>query len=132
MRPLLGLFSEQIYSVSRVVVGFLFWQHGAQKLFAMFGQERAVDLFSLLGLAGFIEFLGGGLIMLGLLTSWAAFVASGEMAFAYFIAHNPQGFSPIQNTGERAAMYCLIFLYFAARGSGPWSLDRLIWRGKGA
>ena len=131
MKPLLGRFSDHIHSISRVVVGFLFWQHGAQKLFAMFGQEQAVDLFSQPGLAGIIEFFGGALIMLGLLTPWAAFVASGEMAFAYFISHYPRGFSPIQNSGERAAMYCFVFLYFASRGAGPWSLDRLIWGRKG-
>ncbi len=132
MKPLLGLFSQYIYSILRVVVGFLFSLHGAQKLFAVLGREEAVDLFSRSGLAGIIEFFGGGLIMFGLFTPWVAFVASGEMAFAYFISHNPRGFWPIMNSGERAVLYCFVFLYFASRGSGPWSLDRVIWGGKGA
>jgi putative oxidoreductase len=125
-------FSEHIYSAARIVVGFLFWQHGAQKLFAMFGQEEAVELFSRAGLAGIIEFVGGGLIMLGLFTPWVAFIASGEMAFAYFLSHYPRGLSPIENSGERAVMYCFVFLYVASRGAGPWSLDRLVFGRKRA
>ena len=127
VRPPLRAFVDQIYSIARVVIGFLFWQHGAQKLFAMFGQEEAVPLASQMGLAGIIEFFGGALIMLGLFTQWAAFVSSGEMAFAYFLNHFPDGYSPIENSGERAVFYCFVFLYFAARDSGPWSLDRLVW-----
>jgi putative oxidoreductase len=126
VRPPLRAFVEPIYSIARIVIGFLFWQHGAQKLFAMFGRDEAVPLASQMGLAGIIEFFGGALIMLGLFTPWAAFVASGEMAFAYFINHFPDGYSPIENEGERAVFYCFIFLYFAARDSGAWSLDRLI------
>jgi putative oxidoreductase len=127
----LRAFSDQIYSIARAVVGFLFWQHGAQKLFAMFGQDERVELFSQMGLAGIVEFFGGALIMLGLFTPWASFVASGEMAFAYFLNHFPDGGSPIENSGERAVFYCFVFLYFASRGSGVLSLDRLI-RGRQA
>lgn len=127
MRSPLRGFVDQIYSIARVVVGFLFWQHGAQKLFGMFGQDERVELVSQMGLAGIIEFFGGALIMLGLFTPWASFVASGEMAFAYFLNHFPDGYSPVENSGERAVFYCFVFLYFAARGSGPWSLDRLAW-----
>ena len=69
--------------------------------------------------------------MLGLFTPWVAFLASGEMAVAYFIAHSPRGFWTVMNGGELAVFYCFVYLYFASRGSGPWSLDRLIWAGKG-
>ena len=131
MKPLLGFLSEYICFVLRVVVGFLFSLHGAQKLFAVFGAEQAVNLFSLLGLAGIIEVFGGSLIMLGLFTPWVAFIASGMMASAYFLVHYPRGVWPIMNGGEPAVLFCFVFLYFASRGSGPWSLDRVIWTGKG-
>ena len=127
MERLLGPFSPYLYAVMRIVVGLLFACHGAQKLFGMFGQDERVELVSQMGLAGIIEFFGGALIMLGLFTPWASFVASGEMAFAYFLNHFPDGYSPVENSGERAVFYCFVFLYFAARGSGPWSLDRLAW-----
>ncbi len=129
--PFLGRFSGESYSIARVVVGFLFLQHGAQKLFAVLTEGAAADFFSRTWFAGVIEFFGGGLIMLGLFTPWVAFLASGEMAFAYFIQHNPRGFWPILNAGEPAAFYCFVYLYFASRDSGPWSLDRLIWGGTG-
>jgi putative oxidoreductase len=89
----------------------------------MFG-GRQVELLSLYGLAGVIELVGGVLIMIGLLTSVAAFIASGEMAYAYFTAHVPRGTWPIQNGGELAALYAFVFLYIAARGAGTWSVDR--------
>ena len=132
MKPFLGSYSSQIYSITRIVTGFLFWQHGAQKLFAAFGQEQTVDLFSRPGLAGVIEVVGGGLITLGLFTPWAAFIASGEMASAYFLAHYPRAFWPIMNAGEPAVLYCFVFLFFTTRDSGVWSLDRLIWGNKAA
>ena len=125
MRPL-GRVSEFIYSITRIVVGFVFSLHGTQKLFGVLGQEVVDTLVSLRGLAGIIELFGGALITLGLYTGWAAFIASGEMAFAYFISHNPRGFWPVMNGGERVVIYCFVFLYFAARGSGPLSLDRII------
>lgn len=131
MKPLLGLFSEYIYFALRVVAGFLFLLHGAQKLFAVFGRDQAVDLVSLLGFAGIIELLGGSLIVLGLFTPWAAFIASGTMASAYFLVHYPRGGWPIENNGELAVLFCFVFLYFCSRDSGPWSLDRVIRTGKG-
>ena len=109
------------------MAGFLFLLHGVQKLFPVLGTDDTVDLLSRLGLAGLIELFGGGLITLGLFTPWVAFVASGEMASAYFMAHYPGGFWPISNGGEPAVLYCFVFLYFATRGSGAWSLDRVIW-----
>jgi putative oxidoreductase len=77
----------------------------------------------LFGLAGLIELVGGLLIAIGLFTSWAAFIASGEMAVAYFKVHFPQGFWPVQNQGELAVLYCFVFLYMAARGGGRYSVD---------
>ncbi len=120
--------SDLIYSVARAVAGFLFLAHGVQKLFGALGAEQSVAPLSMPGTAGLIELVGGTLIMLGLYTPLAAFVCSGEMAAAYFIAHAPQGFWPIVNQGELAALYCFVFLYFASRGSGPFSLDRLLGR----
>jgi putative oxidoreductase len=125
-------FEGPIYSLARIVVGFLFLQHGAQKLFGVLGgaggSGEPAALFSLMGLAGVIEFFAGLLIMLGWFTVYAAFVASGLMAVAYFTAHAPQGFWPILNGGELAAFYAWIFLFFAAKGPGTWSLDRLFGR----
>ena len=115
------------YSALRIVTGFLFLFHGLQKLFGMFG-GRTVELLSLRGVAGVIELVGGTLVMLGMFTSPVAFICSGQMAFAYFISHHPQNVWPIMNRGELAALYCFVFLYIAARGAGPLSLDRLLWK----
>jgi putative oxidoreductase len=115
-------------SVLRIVVGFTFSLHGLQKLFGMFGGlggSRA-HIFSLMGLAGILETFGGTLILLGLFTVPVAFVLAGEMAFAYFTHHFPRGFFPIQNGGELAVLYCLIFIYLFTAGPGPLSVDRLI------
>jgi putative oxidoreductase len=125
MQPLLGRFHETIYALLRIVAGFLFFQHGLPKLFGGFGREQPAELMSQMGLAGVIEVFGGVLIAVGLFTSPVAFIASGEMAVAYFQAHAPRGFWPIVNGGELAALYCFVFLYFAAMGSGKWSLDSL-------
>jgi putative oxidoreductase len=111
----------------RVVVGLLFACHGAQKLFGLLGgvdgRGASAPLASLFGLAGIIEFFGGLLIALGLVAGYAAFIASGEMAGAYFMAHLPRGFWPIANGGELAVLYCFVFLYIACRGAGVWSID---------
>jgi putative oxidoreductase len=101
----------------------MFMQHGAQKLFALLGAEQAVDLFSLVGLAGVLEFFGGALIVLGLLTRPVAFLLAGEMAVAYFRGHFPRGWIPIMNRGELAVLYTYIFLFLAANGGGAFSLD---------
>jgi putative oxidoreductase len=119
----LGKHSERIYAVMRIVVGFLFACHGAQKLFGVLGGN--IETGDPEGLvAGLIELIGGGLVALGLFAGVAAFIASGEMAVAYFKAHAPRGFWPIQNHGELAALYCFVFLYIAARGPGVFSLDQ--------
>ena len=120
----LGKYSEPLYAVMRVVVGLLFACHGAQKLFGVLGGQSQLANPKLLA-AGIIEFVGGGLVALGLWAGYAAFVASGEMAVAYFTAHAPGGFWPVVNKGELAVLYCFVFLYVASRGSGPLSVDAL-------
>jgi putative oxidoreductase len=112
------------YVLLRIAAGLAFAEHGAQKLFGLLG-GRAAPLMSQFGLAGIIEFVGGILIALGLFTSPVAFIASGEMAVAYFQSHFPRGFWPIQNGGELAVLYCFIFLYLSAVGSGKLSLDAI-------
>ena len=128
MERLLGQYSPYLYAVMRIVVGFLFACHGAQKLFGVLGgigpSGEAAPLFSLMGLAGLIEFVGGLCILFGWWTGYVAFIASGEMAAAYFMGHHPKGFWPILNEGELAVLYCFIFLYIASVGSGVWSIDR--------
>jgi putative oxidoreductase len=116
-----------VYSAMRIVTGFLFLFHGLQKVFGMYGVPQ-MSLTSLPGIAGLIELVGGTLVALGLLTTPVAFICSGEMAAAYFMAHQPKGMWPIENGGELAALYCFVFLYISVRGAGPISLDRL--RGK--
>ena len=125
MERLLGRYSPYLYALLRIVAGLLFAQHGLQKLFGWLGAQGAVELMSQMGAAGIIELVGGTLIAIGLFTSPVAFIASGEMAFAYFMAHAPKGFWPIMNGGELAVLYCFLFLYFAAVGSGKWSVDSL-------
>jgi putative oxidoreductase len=120
----LGRLEPYAYAALRIVAGLLFLFHGLQKVFGMYG-GTAVPLMSQRGLAGLIELVGGTLIMIGLFTVPAAFIASGEMAVAYFQAHQPQAFWPIENRGELAALYCFLFLYIAARGAGLLSVDRL-------
>ena len=122
MERMLGRYEGEIVSLMRVVVGFLFACHGAQKIFGLFGGGPP-ELTATLWLAGVIELGGGFLVMIGLFTSPAAFVASGLMAGAYFTVHQPQALFPIVNKGEMAALYCWIFLFLAARGGGPWSFD---------
>jgi len=123
MERVLGRFGPQLYAVMRIVVGLLFACHGAQKLFGVFGGQQAA-LASKFGVAGIIEFIGGLMIAIGFLTGTAAFVASGEMAYAYFTSHLPRGGVPVQNGGEPAVLYCFVFLYIAARGVGIWGLDK--------
>lgn len=117
-------FAPQIYALLRIVSAFLFMLHGLQKLFGVLG-GRVVPLMSMLGAAGLIETIAGALILIGLFTRPAAFIASGEMAAAYFIAHQPRGPLPLQNGGEPPVLLCFIFLYIAARGAGLFSVDTL-------
>jgi putative oxidoreductase len=126
MERVLGRYSPYLYALLRIVAGFLFFQHGLPKLFGGFGRDAPVELMSQMGLAGIIEVVGGALIAVGLFTSPVAFIASGEMAVAYFQAHAPRGFWPITNGGELAALYCFVFLMFAAVGGTRYSLDQLL------
>jgi putative oxidoreductase len=114
-------FTEPFYALFRIVFGLLFASHGAQKIFGALGGQKAGE--PLMVAAGWIELLGGLLIAVGLFTAIAAFIASGQMAVAYFMAHASGGWHPILNQGETAVLYCFAFLYIAARGGGLWSLD---------
>lgn len=120
------------HALLRIVAGFLFIHPGAMKILGWFGgMPKGVPMTPLITAAGWIELVCGTLIFLGLFTRPAAFLASGEMAFAYFIGHFPHGFWPIQNHGEPAVLFCFLFLFFAANGAGPASLDSLIWKRRG-
>ena len=121
MQTLLAPYSPYFYAFLRIVAGLLFAQHGAQKLFGLLGGTQQ-PLFTQLWVAGVVEFLGGLAIAVGAFTSPVAFIASGQMAVAYFQSHLPRGFWPIQNGGELAVLFCFLFLYIASRGSGKWSL----------
>src|SRR5688572_21721145 len=116
-------YAPQVYAAFRFVTGFLFMFHGLQKLFGMFGGQ-VMPMGSLPWIAGVIELVGGLLVAVGLMTRIVAFICSGEMAAAYFMAHQPKGTWPVENGGELAALYCFAFLYIAARGGGRFSVDR--------
>ncbi|MPZ18902.1 MAG: DoxX family membrane protein [Luteitalea sp.] len=126
MERILGKYSDGIYAALRIVVGILFACHGAQKLFGAFGGSPIPE--PLNTVAGAIEFFGGALVAVGFFTGWAAFITSGQMAVAYFMGHASGGFWPIVNQGELAVLYCFLFLYMASRGSGAFSVDRLMGR----
>lgn len=129
MERFLGNYSPHFYAILRIVAGVMFAMHGSQKLFGWPGDGNTVELASMMGVAGIIELVGGILIAIGFLTSWAAFIASGEMAVAFFMTHFPQDWNPLVNQGETAVLYCFLFLYMAARGSGIWSVDAAMNRG---
>ena len=126
MNDSVARFAPYAFALLRIVVGVLFAMHGSQKLFGVPGDQPPVELASLIGVAGIIEFAGGLLIAIGLLTRFAAFIASGTMAVAYFMAHAPKGLLPIINQGELAVVYCFVFLYIWAHGPGVWSIDRML------
>ena len=114
--------NEITLNALRIMTGFLMIPHGAQKLFGALGRE-AVPLASLSGVAGVLEFFGGLAILVGFYTRPVAFVLSGLMAAAYWLAHGTKAFWPILNQGELAALYCFVFLYLASKGGGDWSID---------
>jgi putative oxidoreductase len=123
METFLGRFAPYIYALLRIVGALMYMLHGTQKLFVFPTGEAPVPIASLAGAAGIIEVVCGTLIAIGLFGSVAAFIASGQMAVAYFMVHAPQSFWPTVNRGEAAVFYCFLFLYIAARGSGIWSVD---------
>lgn len=116
-----------VLSVVRIVVGLLFFEHGLAKMFG-FPTGDVRPMFTMSWNSGAIEFVTGALLTFGLATRAMAFIASGEMAFAYFLAHAPQSLFPIVNRGEGAILYCFIFFYIAFVGGGPWSLDAKLGR----
>lgn len=128
----LATWSPRLLSILRIVVGLLFIEHGTQKLFNFPPGPQPgmfpVPLASLAGIAGLLELVGGFFLLLGLFTRPVAFILSGEMAVAYFKAHAPGSFWPVVNGGEPAVLFCFVFLYLAAAGGGPWSVDRQLRR----
>jgi putative oxidoreductase len=125
MNETLAAWAPRALSILRIIAGLLIIQHGMGKLigFPVLPAYANVQPFSLIGAAGFIELIGGALLILGLWTQAAAFILSGEMAFAYFISHFPKDYHPLVNGGTLAALYCFTFLYLATAGPGPWSVD---------
>lgn len=129
----LAPYTSHLLSLLRIMSGLLFLQHGTSKYLDFpLSKHSDVAPLSMSGVSGMIELAGGILLVIGLFTRPAAFVMSGAMAVAYFYAHAPQGFFPLLNGGELAALYCFVFLYLAAAGGGAWSVDRLRSGGAGA
>ena len=120
----LNRYAPHFLGVLRIVTALIFMAHGTQKLFGFPASERGtVELFSLFGLAGILETFGGLLLLIGLFTRPVAFVLSGMMAVAYFMAHAPNSFFPVNNGGDAAILFCFVFLYLFTAGPGPWSVD---------
>jgi len=121
--------APQLLSTLRIIAAFLFTQYGTAKLLAFPGAVMpgggTASLTSLAGIAGLLEMVGGGLLLIGLFTRPVAFILSGEMAVAYFMGHAPHGFWPVLNQGSPAIFFCFLWLYVSAAGPGPWSLDAL-------
>jgi putative oxidoreductase len=129
---MLSELAPYVLSIVRIVAGLLFLEHGMSRLFGFPSPIPTPHPLTLYWFAGCIELSGGFLITLGLLARPAAFIMSGEMAFAYFLSHAPRGFFPILNAGDPAILYCFVFFYLVFAGPGPWSLDALLWRNRRA
>jgi putative oxidoreductase len=126
-----SVWAPRLLSILRIVAALIFMEHGTQKLLGFpVAEEPGPALFSLSGIAGILELIGGALLVLGLFTRPVAFILSGEMAVAYWLAHAPRDFFPVNNGGDAAILYCFVFLYLFAAGGGPWSLDAWL-RGQG-
>ena len=122
-RELETIWAPRMLSVLRIVTAMIFFAHGTQKILGFPVADRVPDAFTLSWIAGVFELIGGALLIAGLFTRPVAFVSSGVMAAAYFIAHAPQSFYPSLNGGDAAILYCFVFLYFVFAGPGPWSVD---------
>ncbi|HKW85951.1 MAG TPA: DoxX family protein [Nitrospiraceae bacterium] len=122
MPPFMRELHAQTYALMRIVAGLLFLWHGAQKLLGFPLPPPPMPPF-VINIAGPIELVAGTLVMVGLFAGWAAFLCSGLMAFAYWMAHGTKALFPLQNGGELAALYCFVFLYLSSQGSGIWSVD---------
>lgn len=120
--------APRLLSVLRLVAGLVFMAHGSQKILGFPMGNMHPPIFSLFGLAGLLELVGGTFLVAGLLTRPIAFLLSGEMAIAYFMAHAPKSFFPALNGGDAAILFCFVFLYLAFAGPGPWSIDSLLRR----
>ncbi len=131
MKQILSQYSDYSYALLRIVAGFLFFLHGAQK-FGWIGDRVPANIASLIGIAGLIEIVAGAAILIGLFTGIAAFLSSGMMAVAYFMEHFPTGLWPLQRVegvgsgGELALVYCFLFFFIAMKGSGRWSVDDMV------
>lgn len=123
MATFMRRFDAETYALLRIMAGLLFLSHGLQKLFGFPIPPPAEAPALVIYAAGGIELVGGTLVALGLFTRWAAFICSGTMAAAYWLAHGLNHFMPLVNRGELAALYCFVFLFIAARGAGLWSVD---------
>ena len=115
--------APRMLSVLRIVSALIFMAHGTQKILGFPPSAMNPPLTSMSGIAGLLELVGGALLLVGLFSRPVAFILSGEMAFAYFIAHAPKSFFPALNGGDAAILYCFVFLYIAFAGPGPWSID---------
>ena len=123
MKHFMTRYEPQAYALLRIVSGFLFLWHGTQKVLGFPGEMSAGAPVFIVYIAGPIELIGGILILIGLFARWAAFLCSGLMAFAYWLAHGTSAFLPLLNGGELAVLYCFVFLFISVHGAGIWSID---------
>jgi len=123
-----GTAQPEMLSVLRIVAALLFMQHGSAKLLHIPHQDMFahLQLASLLGVQGVIELVGGGLLAIGLFSRPVAFILSGDMAVAFFMAHFPKSWVPLLNGGDLAVLFCFTFLYLCVAGPGPWSVDAMM------
>jgi len=125
MNDVLAVLRPHVLSLLRIVAALLYFAHGTQKLLGFPPSERVIETFSLSWISGVIELIGGGLLILGLFSRPVAFLLSGHMAVAYWIAHAPRSAYPVLNGGDAAILFCFVFLYLTFAGPGPWSIDAL-------
>jgi putative oxidoreductase len=124
-----AVWAPRALSILRIVAALLFFEHGTSKLLGFPPSDHSPEVLSLSWIAGALELVGGAFLIVGLFTRPVAFILSGEMAFAYWMAHAPRSAFPLSNGGDAAILYCFVFLYLAFAGGGPWSLDALRRRG---